>query len=104
MLSSHQQGGHSGRRQPRCSAPITIMSYSVVLDNRMLIPICIFAKPPVAGEVKRRFFIPALGAGEGRHLANAMMVDVWHTVGLCAGVRPILATTPSMAFPCISGL
>ena len=28
-----------------------------------------------------------------------MMVDVWHTVGLCAGVRPILATTRSYGFP-----
>ena len=56
------------------------------------IPACIFAKPPVPGEVKTRL-IPALGAAGAAELASAMLLDVWRTVEVCPGVRPILATT-----------
>ena len=62
------------------------------------IPICIFAKPPVPGEVKTRL-IPALGADGAARLASAMLRDVWQAVESCAGVRPILATTRPGVFP-----
>lgn len=66
------------------------------------IPICIFAKPPIPGEVKTRL-IPALGVEGAAELAKAMLLDVWNTVKLCAGVRPILATTRPGDFPiCLS--
>ncbi|MBV8051905.1 MAG: TIGR04282 family arsenosugar biosynthesis glycosyltransferase [Acidobacteriaceae bacterium] len=62
------------------------------------IPVCIFAKPPVPGEVKTRL-IPALGAANAAGLAGAMLLDVWRTVESCAGIRPILATTVIGDFP-----
>jgi rSAM/selenodomain-associated transferase 1 len=62
------------------------------------IPICIFAKPPLAAEVKTRL-IPALGANGAAQLASAMLRDVWRTVESHPGVRPILATTRSGSFP-----
>ncbi|MCU1262798.1 MAG: hypothetical protein JWO80_5683 [Bryobacterales bacterium] len=69
-------------------------------DNK--IPACIFAKPPVPGEVKTRL-IPALGAAGAAGLASAMLLDVWRTVEFCPGVRPILATTLPGDFPvCVS--
>ncbi len=62
------------------------------------IPVCIFAKPPVAMEVKTRL-IPALGAQSAASLAGAMLLDTWHTVEACPGVRPVLATTRAGEFP-----
>jgi uncharacterized protein len=62
------------------------------------VPVCIFAKPPVAGEVKTRL-IPVLGADDAAELAKAMLTDVWRTVELCVGVCPILATTRPGEFP-----
>jgi rSAM/selenodomain-associated transferase 1 len=62
------------------------------------IPVCIFSKPPVPGEVKTRL-IPALGAVGAARLAVAMLSDVWRTVESCPGVRPILATTRLGDFP-----
>jgi rSAM/selenodomain-associated transferase 1 len=57
-----------------------------------MIPVCIFAKPPVPGEVKTRL-IPVLGAVGAAQLAGAMLLDTWRTVASCPGVHPILATT-----------
>jgi uncharacterized protein len=66
------------------------------------IPVCIFAKPPVPGEVKTRL-IPVLGAASAARLASAMLLDIWRTVECCVGVRPILATTRAGDFPvCVS--
>jgi uncharacterized protein len=62
------------------------------------IPVCIFAKPPIPGEVKTRL-IPVLGTTGAAELASAMLLDVWRTVELCAGVRPMLATTRPGDFP-----
>ena len=62
------------------------------------VPVCIFAKPPEAPEVKTRL-IPALGARGAAELASAMFQDAWHTVSSCAGVRPVLATTRLGHFP-----
>ncbi|MDQ2833453.1 MAG: TIGR04282 family arsenosugar biosynthesis glycosyltransferase [Acidobacteriota bacterium] len=63
-----------------------------------VIPVCIFAKPPIPAEVKTRL-IPALGAAAAAELASAMLLDVWCTVESCPGVRPILATTRPGDFP-----
>lgn len=70
--------------------------------NGVIVPVCIFAKPPVSAEVKTRL-IPALGAAGAAELAGAMFLDVWRTVESCPGVRPILATTRPGDFPvCVS--
>ncbi|HEX4807304.1 MAG TPA: TIGR04282 family arsenosugar biosynthesis glycosyltransferase [Bryobacteraceae bacterium] len=63
-----------------------------------VIPVCIFAKPPIPAEVKTRL-IPALGPVAAAELAGAMLLDVWRTVESCPGVRPILATTRHGDFP-----
>ncbi len=62
------------------------------------IPACVFAKPAVPAKVKTRL-IPALDAACAAGLASAMLQDVWRTVELCPGVRPILATTFAGEFP-----
>jgi hypothetical protein len=64
----------------------------------VIIPVCVFAKPAIPGEVKTRL-IPALGAAGAAELAGAMLLDVWCTVELCPAVRPILATTIPSDFP-----
>jgi uncharacterized protein len=56
-----------------------------------VIPVCIFAKPFIAGHVKTRLG-RALGPERAADLAAAMFVDVWQTVASCPGVRPVLAT------------
>jgi uncharacterized protein len=68
------------------------------MGGGVIIPVCIFAKPPVPADVKTRL-IPALGAAGAAELASAMLLDVWRTVELCPGVRPILATTLPGDFP-----
>lgn len=62
------------------------------------IPVCLFAKPPVAGEVKTRL-IPVIGAEGAARLAGAMLLDVWRTMEGCRGIRPILSTTRPGEFP-----
>jgi uncharacterized protein len=56
-----------------------------------VIPVCIFAKPFIAGHVKSRL-AGALGPKRAADLAAAMFHDVWRTVSSCPGVRPVLAT------------
>lgn len=68
------------------------------MSGGVIIPVCIFAKPPVPAEVKTRL-IPALGATGAAELASAMLLDVWRTVESCPGVRPVLATTQLGDFP-----
>jgi hypothetical protein len=68
------------------------------VSGGFIIPVCIFAKPALAGEVKTRL-IPALDAGGAAELASVMLLDIWHTVESCPGVRPILATTRYGDFP-----
>ena len=62
------------------------------------IPVCIFAKPPVPGEVKTRL-IPALGPQGAAGLARRMLLKTWQSVEACPGVRPVLATTRAGDFP-----
>jgi hypothetical protein len=62
------------------------------------IPVCIFAKPPVAGKVKTRL-IPAFGAQAAAELASAMLRDVWAAVSACPQLRPVLASAAEGEFP-----
>lgn len=62
------------------------------------IPVCVFAKSPVAGRVKTRLAIE-LGEEPAAKLAAAMFQDVWQVVLSCPQVRPVLATINHGAFP-----
>jgi uncharacterized protein len=63
-----------------------------------MIPVCVFAKPPVPGHVKTRL-APVLGEEAAAALAGAMLCDVWQVVTDCPGVQPVLATTEMGDFP-----
>ncbi|HEX7359032.1 MAG TPA: TIGR04282 family arsenosugar biosynthesis glycosyltransferase [Bryobacteraceae bacterium] len=63
-----------------------------------VIPICIFAKPPVAGKAKTRL-IAELGGEAAADLASAMLRDVWRAASCCINVRPILAAGEAGEFP-----
>ncbi len=54
--------------------------------------ICVFVKPPQAGEVKTRL-IPALGAERAAHLAEAFFRDTWNTVSRLEWARAVAAST-----------
>jgi rSAM/selenodomain-associated transferase 2/rSAM/selenodomain-associated transferase 1 len=56
-----------------------------------MIPVCVFAKPFIPGQVKTRL-AAALGAERAAALALAMFRDVWQAVSSCPGARPFLAT------------
>jgi rSAM/selenodomain-associated transferase 1 len=64
----------------------------------MLIPVCVFAKPPIPGQVKTRL-VSLLGYEGAASLASAMLIDVWHTVITCPGVQAVLAATGHGPFP-----
>jgi len=59
-------------------------------DDR--VPVCIFAKPPVAGTVKTRL-ASKLGVDLAAALAKAFLQDTWELVRGLPWARPILATT-----------
>ena len=61
------------------------------------IPVCVFAKPPIPGQVKTRL-APVLGQIEAARLASAMLCDVWDVVRSVAGVVPVLAAAQSGQF------
>lgn len=56
------------------------------------VPVCVFAKPPVAGEVKTRLS-RGIGAARAARLARAFFHDTWATVRALPWARPILAST-----------
>ena len=62
------------------------------------IPVCIFAKPPIAGQVKTRL-AHSIGFEAAAALASAMLRDVWSTVASVPGVQPILAAASRGPFP-----
>ncbi len=64
----------------------------------MRIPVCIFAKPPLAGRAKTRLGA-AIGAEAAAELAQAMLCDAWNTVFSLAGAVPILAASERGWFP-----
>ena len=55
------------------------------------IPVCVFAKPPVAGQAKTRLGRGSLGDAGAARLARAFLQDVWATVSALPWARPILA-------------
>ncbi len=56
------------------------------------IPVCVFAKPAVAGRAKTRL-ASAVGAPAAARLARAFFEDTWIATGKLPWARPILATT-----------
>ncbi len=54
--------------------------------------ICVFVKPPRAGQVKTRL-IPALGAERAAHLAEAFFHDTWNTVSRLEWAWTVAAST-----------
>lgn len=54
--------------------------------------LCVFAKPPVPGQVKTRL-AAELGAERAAELARAFLCDTWAAVEAIPWVRPVLATT-----------
>jgi rSAM/selenodomain-associated transferase 1 len=54
--------------------------------------ICVFAKPPLAGQAKTRL-AEALGAAGAARLARALFLDTWNKVRATAQTHAILATT-----------
>jgi len=59
------------------------------------VPVCVFAKPPVAGETKTRLARGSIGADGAARLARAFFEDTWATVSALPWARPVLATTAS---------
>lgn len=53
--------------------------------------VCVFAKPPVAGQVKTRL-AEALGEAVAAELAAAFFADTWARVRALPWARPVLAT------------
>src|SRR5690606_41919544 len=62
------------------------------------IPICVFAKPPVPGQVKTRL-LPEVGAEGAARLARAFLEDTLAMVGEVPGVHAVLATTAPFSVP-----
>ncbi|HYH97402.1 TIGR04282 family arsenosugar biosynthesis glycosyltransferase [Hyalangium sp.] len=58
------------------------------------VALCVFAKPPRAGEAKTRL-APAVGAEGAADLARAFITDTWSRVTRLPWARPILASTES---------
>lgn len=56
------------------------------------IPVCVFAKPPRAGQSKTRL-AATLGDGGAARLAEAFLRDTWTKVTAVGWARPVLATT-----------
>ncbi len=64
----------------------------------MIVPVCVFAKPPIPGNVKTRL-APALGEIDSAELASAMLLDIWQLVLSCERARAILAAAADGDFP-----
>jgi uncharacterized protein len=62
------------------------------------IPVCIFAKPPIPGEVKTRL-AESVGPESAASLAAAMLRDVWSTVSAAPEVISVLAAASAGSFP-----
>ncbi len=75
-----------------------LLPYKLPFDAALLIPACVFAKPPVPGKVKTRL-IPVLGSEGAAALAATVLCHVWRTVSSCPSVRPVLAAAGLGSFP-----
>lgn len=58
--------------------------------------VCLFAKPPVAGEVKTRL-ATALGTETAAQLARAFLLDTWEQITQLDWAQAIVATTGRLA-------
>ncbi|MFL5348560.1 MAG: TIGR04282 family arsenosugar biosynthesis glycosyltransferase [Hyalangium sp.] len=56
------------------------------------VALCVFAKPPRAGDAKTRL-APAVGTEGAATLARAFLTDTWATVTRLPWARPVLAST-----------
>ncbi|WP_224241788.1 TIGR04282 family arsenosugar biosynthesis glycosyltransferase [Hyalangium gracile] len=56
------------------------------------VALCVFAKPPRAGDSKTRL-APAVGAEGAASLARAFLADTWATVTRLPWARPVIAST-----------
>lgn len=56
------------------------------------VPVCVFARPPRAGEAKTRLG-RVIGHERAARLAQAFLVDTWHLVTALPWARPVLAGT-----------
>lgn len=66
-----------------------------------MITICVFAKPPAAGEVKTRL-AASIGAAPAAELARAFLADTWALVSSLPWARPVIASTgPLPGFPTV---
>lgn len=74
------------------------VALEVYRGEAMLVPVCVFAKPPIPGQVKTRL-APLFGDEGAASLACAMLIDVWSIVTTCPGVQPVLAATGHGPFP-----
>lgn len=57
--------------------------------------ICVFFKPPIAGQVKARL-IPAVGAEGAAALAEAFFRDTWNSVEALSWAVPVVASTDTL--------
>ena len=64
------------------------------------VPVCIFAKPPVAGRVKTRI-ASVVGGNAAAALASALLGDTWSVVQNVPGVKPVLAAAEAGLFPIV---
>jgi uncharacterized protein len=64
--------------------------------------ICVFAKPPVPGQVKSRL-IPVLGSNGAAKLAAAFLQDTWASVSALPWAKPVLASTGEGQPACLAG-
>ncbi|GIW73143.1 MAG: hypothetical protein KatS3mg102_2685 [Planctomycetota bacterium] len=61
-------------------------------QRRARLPVVVFAKPPVPGQVKTRL-VAALGPEGAAALARAFLLDAWGAVAACPWAEPYLAST-----------
>jgi len=58
--------------------------------------VCVFAKPPVPGQVKTRL-AAQIGENRAAELARAFLQDTWTVASSIADINPVLATTGGAA-------
>jgi hypothetical protein len=60
-----------------------------------VITVCIFAKPPIAGQVKTRL-AATIGAEQAAKLAAAFLADTWESVRRLPWARAVIASTGAL--------
>jgi hypothetical protein len=67
-----------------------------------VITVCIFAKPPVAGQVKTRL-AATIGAEQAARLAAAFLADTWESVQRLPWARGVIASTGELGGELVPG-